>query len=47
MSWYKRTPRVKTPEKVRPYKTSPIADQIMKETKKKTGPSNKEEKKNE
>lgn len=48
MSWYKRTPRVKTPEKIRPHKTSPITDQVMKDLKQKTGPTpDKDDKKNE
>ncbi len=39
MSWYKRTPRVKAPGKPKPHRTSPIVEELLKETKKKTGPS--------
>lgn len=39
MSWFKRTPRHKTPEKPRPHRGSPISDEIMKLTKERTSPT--------
>ena len=32
MSWFKHKPRTKTPPKLHPYHTSPIAEKILKET---------------
>ena len=48
MSWYKRTPKAKAPEKVKPHRTSPISEQVLKVAKEKTNPKqDKKEDKNE
>jgi hypothetical protein len=46
MSWFKRTPKSKTPDKPKPHRTSPISDQMLKVAKEKTSPkqANKEQK---
>ena len=33
MSWFKHKPRTKTPPKLQPHHSSPIAEKILKETK--------------
>ena len=38
MSWFKRSPRAKEPQRTTPHKTSPASEKILEEAKK-TGPS--------
>ena len=44
MSWFKRRPHIKEPEKLHPHRTSPATDQAA-EKAKETGPKNKKPKK--
>ena len=39
MSWYRRRPRTKEPEKLRPHHSSPIADRMLEEAKKTKEPT--------
>lgn len=39
MSWYRRKPRLKTPDKPKPHRTSPLSEQVLKNAKDKTGPT--------